>query len=144
MKDNKITREYIQRFCTGMDKLMLLSYMEIYLILWLAERVDEDNRVITTKETRDAFVNFIVRVSSKNGEENLVVYSESSVKTAISNLKKHELLIVEPGRRGRCWVNPLYFFKDNFRKRNNIIREIEYQQEEFERNKLYESLEENL
>lgn len=106
-----------------MHILVRLSYMELFLILWLAEQVDEDNRVNTEKETRTKFIHFMTKIT-RFDEEKKIVYKDGSIRTSISNLIRHKLLIREPLRRGKCWVNPEFFFRGSPRKRVNMLNYI--------------------
>lgn len=98
--------------------------MEILLILYLAEKVDTDNRVYTKEENREAFINFMIDITSKSGE-GIIIYKDNSVRTAISTLIRRRLLIKDPEMRGRCWVNPEFFFRGSLLKRENMVKHIE-------------------
>lgn len=125
-----LTKEYAQRYKRGMNSIFMLSYMEIYLMFFLVEELEEDNRVDTDGDMRERFVNWCLRISALNGEDNIIRYSEASVKVALHNLKKYNILIADPNRRGKSWVNPEYWFAEQPTKRKNMINHIERKLEE--------------
>lgn len=120
-----VTKEYVQRYKIGMNNIFMLSYMEVYLMFYLAEQVDEDNRVSTGIEMRMKFINWCLRISQMNGPENEIHYSEGSVKVALHNLKKYNILIPDPKVKGVSWVNPEYWFAESSVKRRNMINYID-------------------
>lgn len=107
-----------------MHIIVRLSYMEIFLIIYLAEKVDEDNRVYTKEEDRKKFIDFMYNISTVT-DEGAITYKDNSVRTAISTLIRRRLLIKDPEMRGRCWVNPEFFFRETLEKRRNMVKHIE-------------------
>lgn len=123
-KETNITLANTKRYDTGFDKLMQLNYCEIYLLTWLGEQMDKDCMVDTSSRGRQSFINFILRISQQLDKE--TIYKDNTIKSALQTLKKLEFLIQppEPAKRGWCWMNPVYFFREKDEHRIGVIRDV--------------------
>lgn len=122
--NKRYTYKYTKRFHNCLNKIIQLTTIEIILLEWLAEEMSEENKVHSNEETRKKFINFIVRISNEAGE--IKSYKDSYIKLKINKLKSMGFLIAPLGeKRGWFWVNPLYYFKGNIAKRDNLISHIE-------------------
>lgn len=123
-KETNITLTGTKRYDTGFDRLMQLNYCEIYLLTWLGEQMDSECMVDTSTRGRQAFINFILRVSQQLDKE--TIYKDNTIKSALQTLKRLEFLIQppEPAKRGWCWMNPIYYFRDRPEYRVGKIRDV--------------------
>lgn len=117
------TRKYTKRFHNCMNKLYKLNFLDRFLLDWLAEEMDEENKVFTSEEMRKKFINFMLRISNEIGEAR--IYKDSYVKNSLTRLKNIGFLIAPvDSKRGWCWVNPLYYSNENPASREYLINHI--------------------
>lgn len=117
----KVVTEYTKRYHASLERLILLNYMEYYLIEWLAEQPLGDGEVRTDKRTRKKFIDFILRISKGK-----TLYKDGGVKASLQTLKKTRFLIPFPNNeRAICWVNPAFYYRlGNEKRRQALIEQI--------------------
>lgn len=117
MKYEKVEEHFTQAYFNILSRFRKLSICARDLILYLAETMDENNSVATTKRT---IIKFNERLAKFNEEDQ---YSYQTVVDAIRDLKKVGFLI-QGDNKGEAWVNPKYLFRGNEQRRIDMIRDL--------------------
>ena len=107
------------------------SACSLHLMHWISNKMGAYNQIILNKNNRSEFIADSI---SREGKR----YSDSTVKSAISNLILNELIVSmsEKGKRGSTYfVNPYYFWKTGSQKdRAESIKGFIYKLNEYEGN----------
>lgn len=115
----KIMTSSVRRYNNSIFKVAKLDKCTNLFLNYLTEEMDSINSVHLTDFIRSKFIDFV----KKNCGE---VYADSTIKQAITSLKKNGLLI-HYGVRVDYTVNPLYFFKGEEKEREKLIKELLYE-----------------
>lgn len=120
-----VTTASTKRYHNCFSKLLQLTYCDRYLLDYLAEIADDDNRVFLSKPHREDFIIFIKKMSKGD-----IFYSDNTVRNSVMKLKELELILPIPKQEARYWINPLHFCKWRHTKRNNLVEYVGRQLEE--------------
>lgn len=105
-----------KRYHNCLHKIIQLTPCALYLLLYLAEKTDDECVVDVTERMRDNYIAFIKQMT--NGE---IEYKDVTVKKSLQELKKL-LFLVPTEHRGHLYVNPKYFYNGRNAKRLNMIK----------------------
>ena len=108
-----IVGSHTKRYHNCLYLLAGLSSCARDLMDYITEQMDSDNVVSTNEHFREKFIKFI----SANSE---VSYSDSSVKRSLRLLTEKGLL--RQKKRGYSVVNPEFFFKNDDKRRFELIK----------------------
>jgi hypothetical protein len=122
-KSIPIEEEFIKFYPIMKRAITLIGKVELLLMLFLCERLDEKGLVSSNSIMRDRFVEEVKQLSKGD-----IIYNDQTIKQAFTNLKKLGMLVAYEGKRGFYYFNTAFLHIGEKSERRTILKAIEEQE----------------